>query len=406
MDGLRTEADTHKNEYFNAPFTDWLSFPSEEAMAMIQNEMYADPDSVRTDARVNQNLFLRLEDKASPLYCSVVRSRIVRGRPLYTLRDEQEKLHKSRLMISDTVNPEHIAYDKIRAMTLDDAKTALFKILDEQYNYNSENDPDTEASKRIFFRYMVHSILVFDRITYLMEVQKGRVIQSGDNKQLNAHLLSILHLFLRTHQLFDPRLQSQGKQQHIGITREAAAKFVLATIANRMFVGPTYKFTKNISSINEVSKAERFTETRGPKAFLYFVTDDFHDSYRNAFRSLRIRAASVQIKVTRTNLLQKKQKPMYETQTAQQRVRQLPSCSSCLYYHHYRVFDLLWEGFEAAYLNNAFNVLGIASSANCYNQTQRFMLLSNWDRHDMQTRDDQLWVIFPNENMHNQNPWV
>jgi hypothetical protein len=294
-------------------------------------------------------------------------------------------------------------------MDIQTAYDTLHEIMERQYNYYIDHDPANDECKKIIFRYMVHAQIVLNRLQTLHQ-QTGRRFKADGNNQFQAHLLTIFHLFYKTYQLYNPTLANRAKQHHIQATRDSVIKFVLATIALRMTLGPKYKFADpSKGTINQISKDfPHWTDNNGPMCFLKIFTVEFNTDYMLAFKAFRISAMNCNVKTKRCTLFGKKKYAIHDNTIIadESKIDLLSSSSANLFYNHYRVCDLLWEGFEQNFLHNSKNVPGIPSNANCYNATERFILLSDGCYQDMMIRDDQLWVLFPNGDNTNQNPWI
>lgn len=410
MATVQAQADIEQNEFFGTN-CQWIQYPPDSVRRLVQVRINANPGLCRNDVVNGARLYLRKDDDASPLFCTVVGSIVdANGRTHYTLTDEYGNAHTSRLRIKDTVDPLHRAYSIINNMTERQACRALFEIMERLWEYRAEHMRVSNLSNaryRIAFRFRVHAVIAFNRI-HVLRLQSGRPgLRKDGHMQCNAHLLDIMHWFYRTYTLYNQRLAGRSAQSYIQRTQDAMIQFVLATIALRMGYGPYKKFTLEDGKINDVVQNPEFREGRAfPKAFLSFITQEFCDSYTEAFKGYYTSTLACNVKTTRTTLLNKKKRAIYSNDLGDNELDRVTSSSVHMYYAHYRICDLLWFGFEKHYFHNAKNVLGIPSRPNDFNPNDRMPLLSDDDLDDMILNTEQLYNVFPNKENQQRNPWV
>jgi len=410
MATVQAQANIEQNEHFGTN-CEWIQYPPDSVRRVVQIRINANSGLCRNDVVNGVHLFLCKEDDASPLYCTVVGSTVRRdGYRYYTLTDEYERRHTSRLRIKDTVNPLHRAYSKINNMTERQACSALFEILEHLWEYRREHMRVNELSHaryRIAFRFRVHAVLALNQI-HVLRLQSGRPgLRMDGHMQCNAHLLDIMHWFYRTYKLYDQRLALRSAQSYIQKTQDAMIQFVLATIALRMGYGPYRKFRATDATINDIQANPEFRNGRAfPKAFLNFVTQEFCYSYMEAFKGYFPTAICCTVKTTRNTLLQKNKRAIYGNDLDNNGLDGVTSSSVHMNYPHYRICDLLWFGFEKLYFHNAKNVLGVPSRPNNFDPDNRMPLLSDDDLDDMIGSTEQLYRVFPNAKKQQQNQWV
>jgi len=139
MATVQAQANIEQNEYFGTNCR-WIQYPPDSVRHVVQVRINANPALCQNDVVNGARLFLRKEDDASPLYCTVVGSTVRRdGYRHYTLTEEYKRQHTSRLRIKDTVDPLHRAYSKINNMTKPQACSALFEILERLWEYREEH---------------------------------------------------------------------------------------------------------------------------------------------------------------------------------------------------------------------------------------------------------------------------
>jgi len=135
-------------------------------------------------------------------------------------------------------------------------------------------------------------------------------------------------------------------------------QFVLATIALRMGYGPHQKFSKTDAKIVDVERnPEYHVGSQFPRAFLLFITREFHPSYTEAFKGYYTTALCCNVKTTKNTLLQKNKHAIYGNELGDNELDRVSSSSIHMYYPHCCICDLLWYGFERHYFHNAKNVL-------------------------------------------------
>jgi len=408
MATVQAQADIEQNEYFPTHCT-YLQYPAGSVRTLVQTRLNGNPGMCRNDVVNNAVIFLRKENGASPLFCTVRGSTIdANGHRQYTLVDEYENHYTSRLRIKDTVNPTHRAYSILNNMTELQAKRALFDILEvlSQYREDHMRGSVSNTRYRIAFRYRVHAVIAFNRI-HVLRVQSGGVGLRADNHmQANAHLLDIMHWFYKTYRMYNQRLSMRARQSYIGKTQKAMVEFILASIALRMGFGPYQKFTRWDARVTSIEDNPAFRGRNIPDSFLSFIGNEFHDLYTEAFKGHSAAARACHVKSKRCTLLQKSANAIYCNDLSDQHLDRITSCSNHMCCPHCRICDVLWHGFETQHLHNAKNILSAPSRPNNFDPTDRMPLLSNEDCDDMMNFTEQLHRIFPNTGNEQQNPWV
>ena len=325
---------------------------------------------------VSTCLYVHLREDVYPRYAQIVSFDATTE--MYTLHDNAtETIFYDPLQHCNVVVPTDPYYAHCtKSSDLTWLRNALHNVLTELQAL--ETKKPTNAAQRcqqqtLVFHRIVHASLLFENINSI----PGNLM-SVQPRQFNCALICSLHKVVSQHSLFDETLYLRGTTPRNYTTEKTLKKFCLATIAFRMATGKAKKINTKMRCISDLQSAHKQEHSLAAR-FLDFFSNEFNETYSHSFGDIRPGLEKYDLYKTTTNLLKKKNVPLYSKDTPK---------GGAMHYKHFLLYDNLSSVFRKAFISG----LPLAKSP-----TEMFPLLTPDQSRYLLQNANQLWAVFVTE---------